>query len=122
MITLIARDAGVTKASVSEWKRGSSYPEDATLRRLADRYGVSVTAIAGYNEPLDDLGPPDELMRRASDITEQVLTRLMPNAELEQFIQVAGRANELILAGKSDNEVKGELFDLVSEMTSRSDE
>ncbi|MDX1488276.1 MAG: helix-turn-helix transcriptional regulator [Acidiferrobacterales bacterium] len=119
MITLIARDAGVTKASVSEWKRGSSYPEDATLRRLADLYRVPVTAIAGYDEPLNDLGPPDKLMRSAADITEQVLSRLLPDAGLEEFMQVTTRANELILDGKSDQEVKGELFDLVPEIQKR---
>ncbi len=116
MVTKIATDAGVTKASVSEWKNGLSYPEDMTLRRLADLYRVPAERIAGYDSPYGDMGPPNELMRRATDITEKVLKVMLPGANLQQIMTVAQRANELILEGMDDASVKGHLFDEVEKM------
>jgi len=123
MVTLIARDAGVSRASVSEWKNKRNYPADESLRRLADLYGVSAEALSGYTPGMDvfgtHYGPPDELLRTATDITEQVIKTLMPDASLDQFISVARRANELMVQGISNNEVRGILFDEVIEEMSR---
>jgi transcriptional regulator with XRE-family HTH domain len=46
MVTKIAADAGVSKASVSEWKNKGNYPEEATLRRLASLYNVSAESLS----------------------------------------------------------------------------
>lgn len=122
MVTRIAEDAGVSKASVSEWKRGRNYPEDATLRRLADLYGVSAEALSGYPPVLTDrelesrYGPPDEMLRRAADITELVVTELLPSGTTEQFVDVMRRAHELLAEGASDSEARGQLFLEVSQM------
>lgn len=118
MVTQIARDAGVSKAAVSDWKNGGNYPEEATLRRLADLYRVSAEELSGYIEPSsrpDLFGPPDPDMTRAVDLAEQVMGRMHPNASLAEFADLARYANRLILHGMSDAEVKGYLFDKLDE-------
>lgn len=111
MVTVIARDAQVSKASVSEWKNLISYPEDATLRRLADLYQVSAESISGYKQPdYEGFGAPDELLRRASDLTADVCATLLPEGSVHQFVAVMNRAHELLLDGHSDDEALGKLF------------
>lgn len=116
MLTAIAKDAGVSKASVSEWKARKSYPEDFTLRKLADLYRVSADSISGYTDSSDDHGPPDELLKRAADMTEAIVEELIPNGSTNQFLTVMRRAHELILSDKSDVEAHGILFDEVRKM------
>lgn len=121
MVTRISEDAGVSKASVSEWKNSRNYPEDATLRRLADLYGVSAEMLSGYPPMLteqdlaDRYGPPDEMLRRAADITEMVVVELLPDGTTDQFVEVMRRAHELLAEGASDSEVRGQLFLEVSQ-------
>lgn len=116
MITRIAEDAGVSKASVSEWKGAVSYPEDATLRKLADLYRVSAESLSGYSTNQEEYGPPDELLARAADITQSIIEELLPNGSSAQFINVMRRAHEIILEGKEDAEARGILFEEVRKM------
>jgi transcriptional regulator with XRE-family HTH domain len=118
MVTKIAADAGVSKASVSEWKNKGNYPEEATLRRLASLYNVSAESLSGYNDRdvmAEHYGPPDEMLERSVTITRQVLKTLLPDATLDQFVAVTRRANELIVEGRSDAEVRGYLFNELTE-------
>lgn len=110
MSTLIAKDAGVTKASVSEWKNGHSHPSDATVRRLAGLYGVSASELVGYPPVPGAYGKPDEILNRAADITELIVSELLPNGSSEEFLVVMRRANELLIQGKGDAEVRGQLL------------
>lgn len=114
MVTRIATDAGVSKAAVSDWKNGGNYPEPSTLRRLADLYGVSAEELSGYVEspPSGPRAlPADDLLRRSIDITEQVLGALKPDATLAETMATARRANALLLQGCTDVEVRGYLFE-----------
>lgn len=113
--TRIANDAGVTKSSVSEWKNRISYPEDATLRKLADLYEVPWEGISGFSPAQGDVGPPVELLGRAADITELVVVELLPDGTTAQFLKVMRRAHQLLLEGQSDAEVRGQLFYEVSQ-------
>lgn len=110
IITVIARDAGVTKGSVSNWKTGRTFPSGEVIRRLADLYGVSAEYLTGEQVPEGEYGPPDALLRRAADITELVVTELLRDGSSEQFLAVMRRAQELILQGRSDAEVQGQLL------------
>jgi transcriptional regulator with XRE-family HTH domain len=114
MVTQIARDAGVSKAAVSDWKNLGNYPEASTLSQLADLYRVSAEELSGYIEQTQaglQFGPPEDLMQRSTDITEHVLSVLRPNSGLKEIMAVSRRASELVLKGLSDREVKGHLFE-----------
>jgi transcriptional regulator with XRE-family HTH domain len=114
MVTQIAKDAGVSKAAVSDWKNQGNYPEASTLRRLADLYRVSAEELSGYAEEergSAPYGPPDELLRISMDITEEMLGRLQPGASMREILGVARRAHDLFMQGLSEKEVKGTLYD-----------
>lgn len=117
MQKVIADDSGLGTAAVSKWAKYLSKPEDATIRKLADLYDVSASWLGGHDDPPDygKFGPPDEMLRRAADITELVVVELLPNGTTEQFVSAMRRANELLLEGKSDAEVRGQLFFEISQ-------
>ena len=46
----VAIDIGISKATVTGWKNGST-PNDATLRKLADYFGVSPEELTGSTGP-----------------------------------------------------------------------
>lgn len=113
MQKVIAQDSGAGTAAVSKWAKGKSKPERETLRKLADLYGVSMAWLSGREGvPSGDgqYGPPDQLMRSAADITELVVSELLPEGNADQFINVMRRAHDLLLSGMDENAARGQLF------------
>ncbi|MBQ9558034.1 MAG: helix-turn-helix domain-containing protein [Clostridia bacterium] len=43
----VAEKVGVTAQTVYRWENGMSFPNDASLKRLSDLFGVSVDTICG---------------------------------------------------------------------------
>ena len=54
----VAIDIGISKATVTGWKNGSM-PSDATLRKLADYFGVSPEELTGSTGPAHKKAPAD---------------------------------------------------------------
>ena len=54
----VAIDIGISKATVTGWKNGSM-PSDATLRKLADYFGVSPEELTGSTGPAQKKSPAD---------------------------------------------------------------
>ena len=54
----VAIDIGISKATVTGWKNGSM-PSDATLRKLADYFGVSSEELTGSTGPAQKKAPAD---------------------------------------------------------------
>lgn len=52
----VAIDIGISKATVTGWKNGSM-PSDATLRKLADYFGVSPEELTGSTGPAQKKAP-----------------------------------------------------------------
>ncbi len=105
--TLISTDAGVSKAAVSDWKHLGNYPEEKTLRRLADTYGVSAEILSGYVEGdvlAEGFGPPDKMLTRSVNLTEQIASRMIKNPGMSDLLRVQRRVNELMLEGRSENQ------------------
>ncbi|MBK1691105.1 helix-turn-helix domain-containing protein [Ectothiorhodospira mobilis] len=113
MQKVIAQDSGAGTAAVSKWAKGKSKPERETLRRLADLYGVSLAWLSGrtgVSSGEGSFGPADQLLGIAYDITELVVSELLPNGSMEQFLWVMRRAHDLLLAGKTESEARGDLL------------
>lgn len=47
---------GVTKASVSKWETGQSYPDIATLPKIATYFGISIDKLLGYEPQMTKEG------------------------------------------------------------------
>ena len=52
----VAIDIGISKATVTGWKNGST-PNDATLRKLADYFGISPEDLTGSTGPAQKKAP-----------------------------------------------------------------
>lgn len=50
----IARHVGVSRAAVSKWEKGQSYPDIALLPKLATFFNISIDALLGYEPQLTD--------------------------------------------------------------------
>lgn len=113
MQKVIAADSGAGTAAVSKWAKAKSKPGRETMRDLADLYGVSLVWLQGRDDSSQadaDFGPPDALLRQAADITELVVSELLPDGTASQFIAVMRRAHELLLSGRDEDAARGQLF------------
>ena len=63
----LASYLGVTKASVSKWETGQSYPDIELLPRIAAYFGISVDELMGYEPQLSksDIGRECARLRQA---------------------------------------------------------
>ena len=59
----LARHLGVTKASVSKWETGQSYPDIELLPRIAAYFDVTVDALLGYEPQIGKEGIRRECAR-----------------------------------------------------------
>ncbi|MDT8895453.1 hypothetical protein RSO41_12380 [Halomonas sp. I1] len=107
---LIADDAGVKPQSVSEWKSLVTAPSDKVLMRLASKYGVSATKLAGEEPPAHGDLATDEALRLAGELTSTVTKAALPEGSVEQFSAVMEKAHELVMQGKGEDEAYGILF------------
>ncbi|MCL2360419.1 MAG: helix-turn-helix domain-containing protein [Defluviitaleaceae bacterium] len=82
----IANFLGVTKASVSKWETGTSFPDITFLPKLAAYFGISIDDLMGYEPQMPDEDirklykelslefasqPFDEVMTRCRDIVKK---------------------------------------------------
>lgn len=117
MQEIIADDAGLkTSAAVSKWNKGLSMPSESTLRRLAERYGVSTAWLSGYKDNKDlvfQAGSTDEareLRLAALEVVERVLDRLYPDAPMPLTLKLAGRAMDILENGGTRDTAFGIVF------------
>lgn len=87
----VALEIGLTKPSVSRWKSGST-PTDATLKRIADYFGITVDELLGKEkQPTKNgelSGVRKDLMDFADTLTDEKIEkylRLMKTLESEDI-------------------------------------
>lgn len=71
----VALEIGMSKTAVNGWKHGRTNPTDATAKKLADYFGVSVDALMGENKnkPVSIGNEPLSLDYLRTLSTEQLL-------------------------------------------------
>lgn len=82
----LARFIGVSKASVSKWETGQSYPDITFLPRLASYFSITVDALLQYEPQMDG-----EAIRRLSQRLSADFTRLPFESVLAECKEVAHR-------------------------------
>ena len=80
----LASYLGVTKASVSKWETGQSYPDIELLPRIATYFGATVDELLGYEPQL----PKDGIRRECERLGRAFAT--------EPFAQAHTRCRELV--------------------------
>lgn len=78
-------DMGLSRAAVTGWAQGK-VPRDATLRRIADYFGVSVEELTRdqKEKPVEDDGP--NTLEEAREILRQRGIRVLLDAEAKDFL------------------------------------
>ena len=65
----VALEIGLSKTAVNGWKHGRSNPTDATLQKVADYFGCTISDLTGENEqkekPAQESGPTVEEIKDA---------------------------------------------------------
>ena len=85
--THLGEHIGAKKSAISLWESGKRQPDQETLVRLANFFGVTVVYLLGRNDP----HPPEQEKASADDpLTEQIMAkaRLMNEEELRQLLRI----------------------------------
>ena len=82
-----ALDIGLSKAAVNGWKTGRAKPTDATLQRIADYFGVSVSDLIEEQKEKPSAENGEELeysdmellaaYRSADEVTRELIRRAL---------------------------------------------
>ena len=84
----VAKELGISSGSVTNWKNGA-VPHSATLKKIADYFGVSTSYLLGVEDDPDPIALVDpskkeppmlEWLTKLDDMTPDEL------AEVEQFV------------------------------------
>lgn len=109
----VAIDIGISKATVTGWKNGSM-PSDATLRKLADYFGVSPEELTGSTGPAQRIIPdgsaqPD-LVLKYNQLTPEGQKEVLAFIEFKQAQEsaIAARGGKVV---KQPNPVSDETLD-----------
>lgn len=102
IVSLVAKDAGVTPQSAQGWKEGRTRPQAKYIAKLAAEYGVSTAYLAGYENDPTQTAPADEAEMRAKMVAlvEDVVEQLNPKADPKLVIEMC----DLCLAMLKDND------------------
>lgn len=74
----VAKELSLSSGSVSEWKKGRT-PQNNTLKRLAEYFGVSTEYLLGKKEPpsvIDEGELNKELIGRLCSLSQEELDRV----------------------------------------------
>ena len=77
----IARYVGVSRAAVSKWEKGQSYPDISILPKLAAYFNVSIDDLLGYEPQMTE----QRIMKTYAELAEKFSKR--PYEEVEQEIE-----------------------------------
>lgn len=115
----VAIDIGISKATVTGWKNGST-PNDATLRKLADYFGVSPEELTGSTGTaqritLDGSAQPD-LVLKYNQLTPEGQKEVLAFIEFKQAQEatIAARGGRVV---KKPSTVSAETLDELSKAT-----
>lgn len=76
----IARHVGVSRAAVSKWEKGQSYPDISLLPKLATFFNISIDALLGYEPQLTD----ERILKMYAELAQRFSKE--PFAEVEATI------------------------------------
>lgn len=89
----VAKETGVTTATLTSWKQGKYSPKQEKLQKIADYFGVSLEYLLGVSQEktnTDESKPYYELNEKDErDIAEE-LNRLMSDLESDSSLAFMG--------------------------------
>jgi transcriptional regulator with XRE-family HTH domain len=77
----LAANMGVTKASVSKWETGQSYPDIVLLPLLASYFDISIDCLMGYTPQMSESDIKKLYTRLAMDFTDKPFEEVIAECE-----------------------------------------
>lgn len=81
----VAKEAGITKSTFSDWKIGRSRPKDAKLKKIANFFGVSVEKLTTGNDAKNE-------KYYMNDEAAEIAQEIFENKELKMLFDVSKNA------------------------------
>lgn len=112
IVSLVAKDAGVTPQSAQGWKEGRTRPQMKYIAKLAAEYGVSTGYLSGLEDDPAQTAPADEAMIRAKmvELVEDVVAQLNPNADPRLVIEMCDLCLGMLKSGDAEETILGALY------------
>ena len=83
----VAQELGLNKSAVTNWKNRQTPPRDATLRKLADYFAVSVDYLLGNEKKSPEINSGDLLIADEDIIRIQRARNKMNDAERAHMME-----------------------------------
>ena len=97
----VAKEAGITKSTFSDWKIGRSRPKDAKLKKIANFFGVSVEKLTtGTEAENEKYCMNDETAKMAQEIFENKELRLLFDIAIDSNPEDLKATHNVLLALK----------------------
>lgn len=114
-------DCGISKPAVTRWRKGEM-PRDATLRKLADYFGISPEDLTGSTGPAQRITPdgsaqPD-LVLKYNQLTPEGQKEVLAFIEFKQAQEaaIAARGGKVV---KKPSPASAETLDRLSQATAK---
>ena len=91
----VSKATGISQTTLSDWKRGRSFPKAQKLQQIADHFGVTTDSLTGRSP---DRNPVQELDENARMLTidkdtREVLETLRSRPEMKVLFSVSRKAS-----------------------------
>jgi transcriptional regulator with XRE-family HTH domain len=90
----VAKIAGITKSTFSDWKSGRSCPKNDKLQKIAEVLGVTVDYLMTGKESLKEKDPYDARKQRIMSYAEQMLDMGITPDDLAALIDLAEKMSK----------------------------
>ena len=91
----VSKATGISQTTLSDWKRGRSFPKAQKLQQIADHFGVTTDYLTGrspYRNPVQALDENDRMLTIDKD-TREVLETLRSRPEMKVLFSVSRKAS-----------------------------
>lgn len=91
----VAKDTGITQATLSRWKTGKVSPSIETLQVLAEYFGVTIDYLMG-NAHIDEQTPPE--MQKAPTLNKKDERDI--KKKMDEMLEIFDSADALMFDGE----------------------
>jgi transcriptional regulator with XRE-family HTH domain len=79
----VAKELGISSASITWWKKGERNPSQRTLKAIADYFGISVSYLLGY-----------EVQEKNNDTLSDIVVRMRRDIKFFETVKLLDKASE----------------------------
>lgn len=122
----IAKDTGITQATLSDWKKGRSTPKQDKMQKIADYFNVSIEWLTGsspYRTMLEKLDAEMDIEKMQREVIEAERNSFIPDPEdvAVEKEETQRDIDRYALTEKDEKDIAKELNNIMGKMRSGDD-